>query len=53
MLITGELQVSGNDGQLMELTAGQAVLFEPGEQHESVADTAVSLTIMEYDSSAV
>jgi len=25
------------------------VLFEPGEQHESVAETAATLAIMEYD----
>jgi quercetin dioxygenase-like cupin family protein len=52
MVISGKLQISGDDGQLLELSAGQAVLFEPGEQHESVASTAVTLAIMEYDSSA-
>jgi len=52
MVISGKLQITGDDRQTLELSAGQAVLFEPGEQHESVASTDVTLAIMEYDSSA-
>ncbi len=52
MVISGKLQITGDDRQTLELSAGQAVLFEPGEQHESVASTAVTLAIMEYDSFA-
>lgn len=48
MVVTGELRISGDDHQFVELGAGRAVLFEPGEQHESVARTAVTLAIMEY-----
>jgi len=49
MVVSGELRISGDDDQVVELGSGQAVLFEPGEQHESVAGTAVTLAIMEYD----
>ena len=49
MVVSGDLQVSGDNGQTLELGTGQAVLFEQGEQHESVASTAVTLAIMEYD----
>lgn len=49
MVVSGDLQISGDHGETLELTAGQAVRFEPGEQHESVASTAVTLAIMEYD----
>jgi len=49
MVVSGELRIIGDDDQVVELSAGQAVLFEPGEQHESVARTAVTLAIMEYD----
>lgn len=51
MVITGTLQITG-DSRFLELAAGQAVLFELGEQHESVASTTVTLAIMEFDSSA-
>jgi len=49
MVVSGDLQISGDNGQTLELAAGQAVLFEQGEQHESVASAAVTLAIMEYD----
>jgi quercetin dioxygenase-like cupin family protein len=52
MVISGTLQITGDDGQVLELAAGQAVLFQSGDQHESVASTAVTLAIMEFDSSA-
>lgn len=52
MVISGNLQITGDDGQALELCAGQAVLFEQGEQHESVARNVVTLAIMEYDSPA-
>jgi uncharacterized cupin superfamily protein len=48
MVVSGELRISGDDDQVVELGAGQAVLFESGEQHESVARTAVTPAIMEY-----
>lgn len=53
MVISGSLQIAGDNGQILELAAGQAVLFEPGEQHESVARTTATLVIMEFDSSAL
>ena len=53
MVISGSLQIAGDNGQILELAAGQAVLFEPGEQHESVARTTATLAIMEFDSSAL
>lgn len=52
IVISGELWISGDDGQRLKLAAGQAVLFEPGEQHESVAGTAATLAIMEYGHSS-
>lgn len=49
MVVSGELKIHGDDEQALELSAGQAVLFNPGELHESVAGTAVTLAIMEYE----
>ncbi len=49
VVVSGELRVSGDHDQVVDLRSGQAVLFEPGEQHESVAETAATLAIMEYD----
>ena len=49
VVVSGELRVSGDHDEVVELRPGQAVLFEPGEHHESVANTAATLTIMEYD----
>lgn len=52
MVVSGNVRITGDGGQALELCAGQAVLFERGEQHESVASNAVTLVIMEFDSPA-
>lgn len=46
MVISGNLRITGDDDQALELHAGQAVLLEKGEQHESIASNAVTLAIM-------
>lgn len=48
MVVSGELQIIGPEDRTLMLFAGQAVLFEAGEQQESVAHTLVTLAIMEY-----
>lgn len=48
MVVSGELQVIGPEDRTLTLSEGQAVLFEAGEDHESVAQTPVVLAIMEY-----
>lgn len=52
MVLSGKLRITGDDDQALELHAGQAVLFEKGEQHESDASNAVTLAIVEYDGPA-
>ena len=48
VVVSGELRLSGDHNKVVKLHAGQAVLFEPGEQHESVAETGATLAIMEF-----
>lgn len=46
MVVTGKVVVA-TDSATAELSDGQAVLFEPGEQHETRASTAASIVVLE------
>lgn len=46
MVVTGKVVVA-TDSATAELIEGQAVLFEPGEQHETRASTAASIVVFE------
>jgi quercetin dioxygenase-like cupin family protein len=50
-VVTGAVEVSGGDGQQRRLAAGEAVLFEPGEQHETTAAEPATLAIVEWTGS--
>jgi quercetin dioxygenase-like cupin family protein len=47
-VVSGTIEVWGGDGTALDLTAGQLVMFEPGEEHETRAVTAATLAIMEW-----
>ncbi len=47
-VISGAVEVWGGDGHAEDLAAGQLVLFEPGEEHETRAITAATVAIMEW-----
>jgi quercetin dioxygenase-like cupin family protein len=47
-VVSGAVQVWGGDGHALDLVAGQLVLFEPGEDHETRAITAATVAIMEW-----
>ena len=47
-VVTGAIEVWGGDGHAVDLTAGQLVVFDPGEEHETRAVTQASLAIMEW-----
>ncbi len=47
-VITGAVEVWGGDGHAVDLAAGQLVLFEPGEEHETRAITPATVAIMEW-----
>jgi quercetin dioxygenase-like cupin family protein len=48
-VVHGEGWVSGEDGQRHPLRAGQAVLWHPGEHHESGSDTGMTVVIVQAD----
>jgi hypothetical protein len=49
----GTGQVSGGDGKLEPISAGEAVFWAQGEGHEFIATTAVTAMIVEGPSIAV
>lgn len=48
-VIAGEGQVASADGVRVTLSAGQLVIWEAGEMHQSWASTAMSVVIVESD----
>jgi quercetin dioxygenase-like cupin family protein len=46
-LVSGEGWASGTDGVRMALAAGDAVLWEPGEMHETGTDTGMVAVIVQ------
>ena len=47
-VVTGAIEVWGGDGRALDLTAGQLVVFDAGEEHETRAVTQATLAIMEW-----
>ncbi len=49
LVVDGEAVVRGGDGEEARLGAGEAVLFAPGEMHETVSESGMRALIMEAD----
>ncbi len=47
LLIDGQATVSGEDGVATALQPGQAALWSPGEQHETVSGTGMLAFVVE------
>jgi quercetin dioxygenase-like cupin family protein len=50
VVIRGTGWVSGGDGAREPITAGEAVLWEPGEEHESGSNAGMTVLVVEADS---
>jgi quercetin dioxygenase-like cupin family protein len=50
VVVRGSGWVSGADGGREEIGAGDAVLWEPGEEHESGSDQGMTALVVETDS---
>jgi quercetin dioxygenase-like cupin family protein len=48
-VVRGEGWVSGGDGERMPISAGEAVLWEPGEEHESGSDEGMTVLVVEAE----
>ena len=53
VVVRGSGWVSGADGERQEIRAGEAVLWEPGEEHESGSDDGMTALVVEAESLAV
>ena len=53
VVVSGSGWVSGADGEREAIVAGQAVLWEPGEEHESGSDEGMTALVVEAESLAV
>jgi quercetin dioxygenase-like cupin family protein len=49
-VVRGSGWVSGGDGQRESIEAGEAVLWEPGEEHESGSDEGMTVLVVEAES---
>jgi quercetin dioxygenase-like cupin family protein len=49
-VMTGSGWVSGQDGEEQRIHAGQAVMWSPGEHHESKSDDGMSVVIIQASS---
>ena len=49
-VVRGSGWVSGGDGDRETIEAGEAVLWEPGEEHESGSDEGMTVLIVEAES---
>ena len=49
VVLSGEAEVAGAEGVVRRLAAGQAAVWEPGEQHETRSATGLSALIVEGD----
>jgi quercetin dioxygenase-like cupin family protein len=52
VVVRGSGWVSGRDGQREAISAGEAVLWEPGEEHESGSDEGMTALVLEAESLA-
>ena len=53
VVVSGEGWVSGADGAREAIRAGDAVVWEPGEEHESGSDEGMTALVVEAGSIAV
>jgi quercetin dioxygenase-like cupin family protein len=49
-VVRGSGWVSGDDGKRASINAGEAVLWEPGEEHESGSDDGMTALVVEAES---
>ena len=49
-VVRGSGWVSGGDGERESIEAGEAVLWEPGEEHESSSDEGMTVLVVEAES---
>ncbi|UFN45339.1 cupin domain-containing protein [Nocardioides okcheonensis] len=49
VVLTGEAEVAGAEGVVRRLSAGQAAVWEPGEQHETRSPGGMTAVIVEGD----
>ena len=49
-VVRGSGWVSGGDGERKSIEAGQAVLWEPGEEHESGSGDGMTVLVVEAES---
>jgi quercetin dioxygenase-like cupin family protein len=49
-IVRGAGWVSGGDSERAPIRAGEAVLWEPGEQHESGSDEGMTVLVVEAES---
>lgn len=47
LLVDGHASVSGTDGVAVALRPGRAVIWSPGEQHETRSDTGMLALVLE------
>jgi quercetin dioxygenase-like cupin family protein len=52
-VVNGMGWVSGGDGDRVSIAAGEAVVWEPGEEHESGSDKGMTVLVVEAESLAV
>ena len=50
VVVRGSGWVSGADGEREAIRAGEAVLWEPGEEHESGSDEGMTAVVVEAES---
>ena len=50
VVVSGSGWVSGGDGEREPIEAGEAVLWEPGEEHESGSDEGMTALVVEAES---
>ncbi|MDQ2983743.1 MAG: cupin domain-containing protein [Actinomycetota bacterium] len=48
-VVQGEGWVSGADGEQVPVAAGEAALWEPGEEHEAGTDVGMTAVVVEAD----
>jgi quercetin dioxygenase-like cupin family protein len=53
VVVSGEGWVSGADGEREAIRAGEAVLWEPGEEHESGSDEGMTALVVEAETVTV
>jgi quercetin dioxygenase-like cupin family protein len=52
-VVAGTGWVSGSDGERVPIRVGEAVAWEPGEEHESGSDEGMTVLVVEAESLGV